>query len=395
MKTQVAIIGAGPSGLLLGQLLHKAGIDNVIVERQTPEYVLGRIRAGVLEQGTVDLLREAGVAERMDREGLVHEGVELLVAGRRQRLDLKALTGGKTVMVYGQTEVTRDLMQAREASGAPIIYSASNVQPHELKGEKPYLTYEKDGRVYRVDCDYIAGCDGFHGVSRQSIPEGVLKQYERVYPFGWLGLLSDTPPVNHELIYAHHERGFALCSQRSQTRSRYYLQVPLQDRVEEWSDERFWDELKARLPADVAADLVTGPALEKSIAPLRSLVVEPMQYGHLFLVGDAAHIVPPTGAKGLNLAASDVNYLYRILVKVYREGRIDLLQQYSPLALRRVWKGERFSWFMTQLLHDFGSHKDAWDQKMQEADREYFLTSSAGLMNIAENYVGLPYEEVR
>ncbi|AVD96010.1 MULTISPECIES: 4-hydroxybenzoate 3-monooxygenase [Pseudomonas] len=394
MKTQVAIIGAGPSGLLLGQLLHKAGIDNIIVERQTAEYVLGRIRAGVLEQGTVDLLREAGVAERMDREGLVHEGVELLVGGRRQRLDLKALTGGKTVMVYGQTEVTRDLMQAREASGAPIIYSAANVQPHELKGEKPYLTFEKDGRVQRIDCDYIAGCDGFHGISRQSIPEGVLKQYERVYPFGWLGLLSDTPPVNHELIYAHHERGFALCSQRSQTRSRYYLQVPLQDRVEEWSDERFWDELKARLPAEVAADLVTGPALEKSIAPLRSLVVEPMQYGHLFLVGDAAHIVPPTGAKGLNLAASDVNYLYRILVKVYHEGRVDLLAQYSPLALRRVWKGERFSWFMTQLLHDFGSHKDAWDQKMQEADREYFLTSPAGLVNIAENYVGLPFEEV-
>ncbi|EMR48905.1 4-hydroxybenzoate 3-monooxygenase [Pseudomonas plecoglossicida] len=394
MKTQVAIIGAGPSGLLLGQLLHKAGIDNIIVERQTAEYVLGRIRAGVLEQGTVDLLREAGVAERMDREGLVHEGVEMLVGGRRQRLDLKALTGGKTVMVYGQTEVTRDLMQAREASGAPIIYSAANVQPHELKGEKPYLTFEKDGRVQRVDCDYIAGCDGFHGISRQSIPEGVLKQYERVYPFGWLGLLSDTPPVNHELIYAHHVRGFALCSQRSQTRSRYYLQVPLQDRVEEWSDERFWDELKARLPAEVAADLVTGPALEKSIAPLRSLVVEPMQYGHLFLVGDAAHIVPPTGAKGLNLAASDVNYLYRILVKVYHEGRVDLLAQYSPLALRRVWKGERFSWFMTQLLHDFGSHKDAWDQKMQEADREYFLTSPAGLVNIAENYVGLPFEEV-
>ncbi|MGS8277407.1 4-hydroxybenzoate 3-monooxygenase [Pseudomonas aeruginosa] len=394
MKTQVAIIGAGPSGLLLGQLLHKAGIDNIIVERQTAEYVLGRIRAGVLEQGTVDLLREAGVAERMDREGLVHEGVELLVGGRRQRLDLKALTGGKTVMVYGQTEVTRDLMRAREASGAPIIYSAANVQPHELKGEKPYLTFEKDGRVQRVDCDYIAGCDGFHGISRQSIPKGVLKQYERVYPFGWLGLLSDTPPVNHELIYAHHVRGFALCSQRSQTRSRYYLQVPLQDRVEEWSDERFWDELKARLPAEVAADLVTGPALEKSIAPLRSLVVEPMQYGHLFLVGDAAHIVPPTGAKGLNLAASDVNYLYRILVKVYHEGRVDLLAQYSPLALRRVWKGERFSWFMTQLLHDFGSHKDAWDQKMQEADREYFLTSPAGLVNIAENYVGLPFEEV-
>ena len=348
----------------------------------------------MLEQGTVDLLREADVAERMDREGLVHEGVELLVAGRRQRLDLKGLTGGKTVMVYGQTEVTRDLMQARDASGAPIIYSASNVQPHELKGERPYVTFEKDGKAHRLECDYIAGCDGFHGVSRKSIPAGVLKEYERVYPFGWLGMLSDTPPVNHELIYAHHQRGFSLCSQRSQTRSRYYLQVPLDERVEDWSDERFWNELKARLPEDVAQQLVTGPALEKSIAPLRSLVVEPMQYGRLFLVGDAAHIVPPTGAKGLNLAASDVNYLYRILVKVYREGRTDLLEQYSPLALRRVWKGERFSWFMTQLLHDFGEHKDAWDQKMQEADREYFLTSPAGLVNIAENYVGLPYEEV-
>lgn len=394
MKTQVAIIGAGPSGLLLGQLLHRAGIDTVILERQTPEYVLGRIRAGVLEQGTVDLLREAGVAERMDREGLVHEGVELLVGGRRQRLDLKALTGGKTVMVYGQTEVTRDLMQARQASGAPIVYSASQVQLHGLDSSQPFVTFEQDGRRLRVDCDYIAGCDGFHGVSRQSIPAGVLKQYERVYPFGWLGLLADTPPVNHELIYAHHERGFVLCSQRSHTRSRYYLQVPLQERVEDWSDERFWEELKARLPEDVAARLVTGAALEKSIAPLRSQVVEPMQFGRLFLLGDAAHIVPPTGAKGLNLAASDVNYLYRILVKVYREGRTDLLAQYSPLALRRVWKGERFSWFMTQLLHDFGEHQDDWDRKMQEADREYYLSSSAGLVNIAENYVGLPFEAV-
>ncbi|WP_323113899.1 4-hydroxybenzoate 3-monooxygenase [Pseudomonas guariconensis] len=394
MKTQVAIIGAGPSGLLLGQLLHKAGIDTVILERQTPDYVLGRIRAGVLEQGTVDLLREAGVAERMDREGLVHEGVELLVGGRRQRLDLKALTGGKTVMVYGQTEVTRDLMQARQASGAPIIYSASEVQVHGLDTSQPSVTFEKDGQRQHLACDYIAGCDGFHGVSRQSIPAGVLKQYERVYPFGWLGLLADTPPVNHELIYAHHERGFVLCSQRSHSRSRYYLQVPLQERVEDWSDQRFWDELKARLPEDVAARLVTGAALEKSIAPLRSQVVEPMQYGRLFLVGDAAHIVPPTGAKGLNLAASDVNYLYRILVKVYREGRNDLLAQYSPLALRRVWKGERFSWFMTQLLHDFGEHHDDWDRKMQEADREYFLSSPAGLVNIAENYVGLPFEAV-
>ncbi|WP_313644317.1 4-hydroxybenzoate 3-monooxygenase [Pseudomonas sp.] len=394
MNTQVAIIGAGPSGLLLGQLLHNAGIDTVILERQSADYVLGRIRAGVLEQGTVDLLREAGVAERMDREGLVHDGVELVLGERRQRLDLKGLTGGKTVMVYGQTEVTRDLMQARAANGAAILHDVSDVQLHELKGGKPYVTFEHAGQRRRLDCDYIAGCDGFHGVSRQSIPAGVLQTYERVYPFGWLGLLSDTPPANHELIYAHHARGFSLCSQRSQTRSRYYLQVPLGEQVEDWPDARFWAELKARLPADVAQRLVTGPALEKSIAPLRSLVVEPMQYGQLFLVGDAAHIVPPTGAKGLNLAASDVNYLYRILVKVYREGRTDLLQQYSPMALRRVWKGERFSWFMTQLLHDFGEHKDAWDQKMQEADREYFLSSPAGLANIAENYVGLPYEQV-
>ncbi|VVN88847.1 4-hydroxybenzoate 3-monooxygenase [Pseudomonas fluorescens] len=394
MKTQVAIIGSGPSGLLLGQLLHRAGIDNVIVERQTPDYILSRIRAGVLEQGTIDLLREAGVHERMDAEGLVHEGVELQVAGKRIHVDLKTLTGGKTVMVYGQTELTRDLMEARTANGAPAIYSAENVQPHDMKGESPYVTYEKNGETHRIDCDYIAGCDGFHGVARQSIPADVLTHYERVYPFGWLGLLSDTPPVNHELIYAHHDRGFVLCSQRSLTRSRYYLQVPLTDKVEQWSDERFWDELKARLPQDVADRLVTGPSLEKSIAPLRSSVVEPMQYGKLFLVGDAAHIVPPTGAKGLNLAASDVHYLYRILVKVYKEGRTDLLEKYSELALRRVWKGERFSWFMTNLLHDFGDHKDAWDQKMQQADREYFFNSHAGLVNIAENYVGLPYEEV-
>lgn len=394
MQTQVAIIGAGPSGLLLGQLLHKAGIDTLILERQTPEYVLGRIRAGVLEQGTVDMLREAGVSERMDAEGLVHEGVELVFDGKRVPVHLKELTGGKTVMVYGQTEVTRDLMDARTASGAPIVYSASNVQLHELKGAKPYVTYEKDGQTHRVDCDYIAGCDGFHGVARKSIPEGVLTEYERVYPFGWLGLLSDTPPVNDELIYAHHQRGFVLCSQRSLTRSRYYLQVPLSDKVEDWSDERFWNELKARLPQEVGDKLVTGPSLEKSIAPLRSFVVEPMQYGNLFLLGDAAHIVPPTGAKGLNLAASDVCYLYRILVKVYQEGRTDLLEKYSELALRRVWKGERFSWFMTNLLHDFEGHKDAWDQKMQQADREYFLNSHAGLVNIAENYVGLPYEDV-
>src|SRR5690606_10895774 len=325
---------------------------------------------------------------------LVHDGVELLVGGKRVRVNLKELTGGKTVMVYGQTEVTRDLMEARAASGALTIYSATNVQPHDMKGEKPYVTYEKDGQTHRLDCDYIAGCDGFHGVSRKSIPSEVLTEYERVYPFGWLGMLSDTPPVHDELIYAHHDRGFVLCSQRSLTRSRYYLQVPLTDKVEEWSDERFADELKTRLPQSLGDRMVTGPSLEKSIAPLRSLVVEPMQYGKLFLVGDAAHIVPPTGAKGLNLAASDVCYLYRILVKVFKEGRTDLLEKYSEIALRRVWKGERFSWFMTNLLHDFGEHKDAWDQKMQQADREYFLNSHAGLVTIAENYVGLPYEEI-
>ncbi|MDC7701218.1 4-hydroxybenzoate 3-monooxygenase [Vogesella indigofera] len=393
MKTQVAIIGAGPSGLLLGQLLHKAGIDNIILERQTPDYVLGRIRAGVLEQGMVNMMREAGVAERMDREGLVHDGIELIYNGKRDRINLKELTGGDTVVVYGQTEVTRDLMEARAACGATTIYEAANVQPHELKGEKPYITFEKNGETVRLDCDYIAGCDGFHGVSRKSIPEDVLSHFERVYPFGWLGLLSDTPPVNEELIYAQHERGFVLCSQRSETRSRYYLQVPLTDKVEDWSDERFWDELKTRLPQDVADKLVTGPSLEKSIAPLRSYVVEPMQYGKLFLVGDAAHIVPPTGAKGLNLAASDVCYLYRILVKVYQEGRTDLLEKYSELALRRIWKAERFSWFMTNLLHDFPD-ADAFDKRMQRTDYDYYTSSPAGLKTIAENYVGQPFDEV-
>jgi len=393
MKTKVAIIGAGPSGLLLGQLLHKAGIDNVVLERQSGEYVLGRIRAGVLEQGMVDLMREAGVSERMDAEGLVHDGIELVFGGRRDRIDLKRLTGGSSVLVYGQTEVTRDLMAAREASGAATIYEAANVQLHDVKGETPYVTFEKNGETYRLDCDYIAGCDGFHGVSRKSIPAEVLTHYERVYPFGWLGMLSDTPPVNHELIYAHHERGFVLCSQRSTTRSRYYLQVPLTEKVEDWSDQRFWEELKTRLPKDVAEKLVTGPSLEKSIAPLRSYVVEPMQYGKLFLVGDAAHIVPPTGAKGLNLAASDVSTLYRILSRVYRDGRTDLLEKYSQIALRRVWKAERFSWFMTNLLHEF-SERDAFDKRMQRTDYDYYTTSEAGLKTIAENYVGLPYEPI-
>ncbi len=393
MKTRVAIIGAGPSGLLLGQLLHKAGVDNVILERQSGEYVLGRIRAGVLEQGMVDLMREAGVSERMDAEGLVHDGIELVFGGRRDRVDLKALTGGASVLVYGQTEVTRDLMAARAASGATTIYEAGNVQLHDVKGEHPYVTFEKNGETYTLECDYIAGCDGFHGVSRKTIPEEVLTHYERVYPFGWLGLLSDTPPVNHELIYAHHERGFVLCSQRSETRSRYYLQVPLSEKVEDWSDERFWAELKARLPQDIADSVVTGPSLEKSIAPLRSYVVEPMQYGKLFLVGDAAHIVPPTGAKGLNLAASDVSALYRILRGVYQDGRTDLLDKYSAIALRRIWKAERFSWFMTNLLHEF-PERDAFDKRMQRTDYDYYMDSDAGLKTIAENYVGLPYEPI-
>ncbi|PWU26357.1 4-hydroxybenzoate 3-monooxygenase [Pseudomonas sp. RW407] len=393
MKTQVAIIGAGPSGLLLGQLLQRAGIDNVILERQSPGYVLGRIRAGVLEQGTVDLLREAGAHARMDAEGLPHDGFELVLDGRRERIDLKGLTGGKNVMVYGQTEVTRDLMEARQASGALSIYEAGDVQLHEVQGEKPYVTFTKDGEAARLDCDYIAGCDGFHGVSRQTIPADRLKTYERVYPFGWLGLLSDTPPVNHELIYASSERGFSLSSMRSATRSRYYLQVGLEEKVEDWSDQRFWDELKRRLPADAAARLVTGPSLEKSIAPLRSFVVEPLQYGKLFLVGDAGHIVPPTGAKGLNLAASDVDALYRILVKVYGEGRVELLQRYSEVALRRIWKAERFSWWMTSMLHKFPDN-DAFTQKMLDTELAYFLDSLAGRTCIAENYVGLPFETI-
>ena len=393
MRTQVAIIGAGPSGLLLGQLLHNAGIDNVIIERQTGEYVLGRIRAGVLEQGMVDLLRQAGVSQRMDAEGLVHSGFELALDDRQVHIDLKGLTGGKTVMVYGQTEVTRDLMAAREAVGAQTLYSASNVQPHGMKTDAPYVTFDKDGESWRLDCDYIAGCDGFHGVARQSIPSDVLKIFERVYPFGWLGVLADTPPVNDELVYARHERGFALCSQRSASRSRYYLQVPAEEKVEDWSDQRFWAELKTRLPKALAERLVTGPSIEKSIAPLRSFVVEPMQYGRLFLLGDAAHIVPPTGAKGLNLAASDVSTLFNMLRKVYTEGRTDLLERYSEVCLRRIWKAERFSWWMTSMLHRFPD-SDGFSQRIADSELAYFVDSAAGRTTIAENYVGLPYEAI-
>ncbi len=393
MKTQIAIIGCGPSGLLLGQLLQRAGIDNVIIERKNPVHILSRIRAGVLEQGTVDLLREAGVAQRLDAEGLPHDGFTLAFDGRTERIDLHQLTGGQRVMVYGQTEVTRDLLQARGDAGAVSFFDANDVQPHDLNTAAPYVTFEVDGQTLRLDCDYIAGCDGFHGVSRQAIPAAALTTFERVYPFGWLGVLADTPPVSEELIYARHARGFALCSMRSRTRSRYYVQVGAEENVEDWSDERFWDELKQRLPQEVAERLVTGPSIEKSIAPLRSFVVEPMQHGRLFLLGDAAHIVPPTGAKGLNLAAGDVNTLYRLLLKVYGEGRADVLQRYSDICLRRVWKAERFSWWMTTMLHHFPD-SDGFSQRLQAAELDYFATAEAGRRTIAENYVGLPFEEV-
>ena len=393
LRTQVAIIGAGPSGLLLGQLLSRQDIDNVLLERRSAGHVLGRIRAGVLEQGMVDLLREAGVSERMDEEGHSHTGVELAFDSRRIRVDLAAHTGGRSVMVYGQTEVTRDLMEARKALGTTSFYESGDVMPHDLESDSPCVTFSHAGQQYRLECDYVAGCDGYHGISRRSIPEHRLKTFERVYPFGWLGLLSDTPPVAEELIYARSERGFALCSMRSPTRSRYYVQVGLDERVEDWTDERFWSELKRRLPEEVADRLVTGPALEKSIAPLRSFVVEPMQYGRLFLVGDAAHIVPPTGAKGLNLAASDVNILYRLLIKVYHQGRTDLIPRYSQTCLRRIWKAERFSWWMTSMLHRF-SDGDDFDSRMQLAELDYLAGSEAGLTTFAENYVGLPYESL-
>lgn len=390
IKTQVGIIGGGPSGLMLAQLLDLKGIDSVVLERQTRDYVLGRIRAGVLEKGFTDLMREAGVGDRMDREGEIHNGFEISDNGTLHHIDLKGLTGGDSVMVYGQTELTRDLYEAREARGAKLIHETENVQPHDLTTDAPYLTYEKDGETHRVDCDFIIGADGFHGVSRKSIPEDQITEYEKVYPFGWLGILSETKPVHPELIYARSERGFALCSMRSQVLSRYYVQVPLTDTVEDWSDARFWSELKARLPEDVAAKLETGPSIEKSIAPLRSFVCEPMRYGNLFLAGDAAHIVPPTGAKGLNSAASDIYYLYHAMVAFYGEGDASGLESYSETALRRVWKAQRFSWWMTSMLHEFPDHPD-FDQRLQDIELAYFLDSEAARTTLAENYVGLPF----
>ena len=387
-RTQVAIVGAGPSGLLLGALLHRAGVDALIVERQSADYVLGRIRAGVLEQTTVDLLDTAGVGERMHREGLVHGGFELCFGGARHRIDLHGLTGGKQVMVYGQTEVTRDLMAARAAAGLPTVYEAADVRLHDFDTDRPRVSFRRDGVEHTVACDFIAGCDGYHGVSRASVPAGAIRTYEKVYPFGWLGVLSDTPPVSHELIYSNHERGFALCSMRSPTRSRYYVQCSLEDKVEQWSDEAFWDELRRRLDPAAAETLVTGPSIEKSIAPLRSFVAEPMRFGRLCLAGDAAHIVPPTGAKGLNLAAADVAYLSRALIDWYGGDR-GSIDEYSARCLRRIWRAERFSWWFTTLMHKFPEHGE-FGQKMQAAELDYLVSSRAASTAMAENYVGLP-----
>jgi p-hydroxybenzoate 3-monooxygenase len=389
MRTQVAIIGAGPAGLLLGQLLHKQGIDTVILENRSADYVLGRIRAGVIEQGMVGLLEDAGVGTRLHKEGLVHDGVEIAFRNERHRVDFRKLTG-KTVTVYGQTEITRDLMEVRTACGAPTIYEAEDVQPLDFDGDKPRVRYKKDGKDHEIACDFIAGCDGFHGISRQSVPARSIDTFERVYPFGWLGILSETPPVSDELIYVHHPRGFALCSMRSHTRSRYYVQCSLDEHVDEWPDNRFWDELKSRLDEEARERLVTGPSIEKSIAPLRSFVAEPMRFGRLFLAGDAAHIVPPTGAKGLNLAASDVHYLSRGLVEFYREKSSAGLDHYSARALARVWKAERFSWWMTTMLHNLPDHS-GFEKRLQVAELDYLFSSSAGAMAMAENYVGLPY----
>jgi len=389
MRTQVAIIGSGPAGLLLGQLLREAGIDSVIIERKSRDYVLARIRAGVLEQGTVALLDKVGAGARLHAEGLPHDGVELLFGARRHRIDLAGLTG-RHVTVYGQTEVTRDLMDLRAAQGGKTVFQADEVALHDFDGSRPFVTYRHDGVETRLDCDYIAGCDGYHGVSRASIPAQAIRSFERVYPFGWLGILADVPPVSHELIYAGSERGFALCSMRSATRSRYYIQCALDERIEDWSDQRFWDELRLRLDPASAAALKTGPSIEKSIAPLRSFVAEPMRFGRLFLAGDAAHIVPPTGAKGLNLAAGDVHYLSEALAEAVLEGSAAGIDAYSQRALARVWKAERFSWWLTSLLHRF-PEQSPFEQRMQQAELDYLVSSRHAMAALAENYVGLPY----
>ena len=388
-STQVVIIGGGPSGLLLSQLLHVRGINSVVLERKTKDYVLSRIRAGVLERGLLSLMREAGVSERMESEGLAHDGTLISYGDQMFRVDFKEHTGN-SVMVYGQTELTRDLYEAREKTGGKIAFNVEDVEIHDTKTDAPFVTYTQAGISHRINCDFVAGCDGFHGVSRKTIPQDLRKEYEKVYPFGWLGILSATPPVSHELIYANSERGFALCSMRNKNLSRYYIQCDLSDRPENWSDDAFWTELKRRLPADVAAKMVTGPSIEKSIAPLRSFVCEPMRWGRLFLCGDAAHIVPPTGAKGLNTAASDVNYLYNGLRKFYETGDTSGIDNYSEVALSRVWKAERFSWWFSSLMHRYPKQSD-FDFKMQVAELEFLRSNQAAQQAMAENYVGLPY----
>ena len=392
VRTQVAIVGAGPAGLLLGQLLHKEGIDTLLLERRSADYVAGRIRAGVLEPGTVDVLERVGVATRLHAEGLVHDGVEIGFRGVRHRIDLKALTG-KAVTVYGQTEVTRDLMEARTRSGASSVYEAEDVAVHDFAGSTPRVTYRHNGVAHEVACDFIAGCDGFHGISRRSVPAAAISVFERVYPFGWLGLLADMPAPWHDLVYANSEHGFALASLRSLTRVRCYIQCDLGERVEQWSDERFWTEFRRRMGGDFGARVPNAPSIEKSIAPLRSFVAEPLRFGRLFLAGDAAHIVPPTGAKGLNLAVSDVFYLYEALRDFYGERSERALDDYSPRALRRIWRAERFSWWMTRQLHRFPG--DAFDERLQQTELEHLFESRAAQMAMAENYVGLPFEPAR
>ena len=388
-RTQVAIIGAGPAGLLLSQLLHVAGIDSIVLERRSRSYVEGRIRAGVLEQGTVELLERAGVAERLHRDGLPHHGIQLALDGELFRIDLHGLTGGRAVTVYGQTEVTHDLIQAHQARGAALVFEASDVALHDLEGQAPFVTYKADGESHHVDCDYVAGCDGYHGISRASIPAGILRSFEKVYPFGWLGILADVPPCDDELIYSNHRNGFALASMRSLTRSRYYIQVPLTEKLEDWPDTRIWDKLALRLGPEAAARMTQGPSIEKSIAPLRSFVAEPMRHGRLFLAGDAAHIVPPTGAKGLNLAASDVGLLADALISHYREKSDAALEGYSARALARVWMAERFSWWFTSLTHRFPDMDD-FARHMQVAELNYIRASRQAQAVLAENYVGLP-----